>query len=464
MHYKNHEVEMKKVSFCGISGSGMSALAQVLNFRGYEVCGSDRSFDQGKDAQQRQALENVGIKIFKQDGSAVEKDTECLYVSTAVEDSIPDVKRAKELGVNIRKRSDLLADIFNSAKYGVAVGGTSGKTTVTAMLGFVLDKLNLKPLMVNGGLLKNYANRDGIPNVILNDNSEVCVVEADESDGSIEKYTPYIAVVNNITIDHKPIDELQDLFSNFVSKAVKGAVINLDCQNSEVLLNKNANVITFSIENPSANIYISEISPLNNGIEYVLNNKKHTLKLTGRFNVANAACVLSVCQMLGIDTDVAAGILEGFLGTKRRLDIIGTKNNIAVIDDFAHNPDKVAGSMSALRDYDGRLLLMFQPHGFSPMRMMGRQIMESFAKFMNKEDMLFIPEIFYAGGSVTRDISSADLVEYAKTLGINAEFYQTREEIKHRLIHIAKSGDRIVIMGARDNSLPDFCADILKGL
>ena len=107
---------------------------------------------------------------------------------------------------------------------------------------------------------------------------------------------------------------------------------------------------------------------------------------------------------------------------------------------------------------------MFQPHGFSPMRMMGRQIMESFAKFMNKEDMLFIPEIFYAGGSVTRDISSADLVEYAKTLGINAEFYQTREEIKHRLIHIAKSGDRIVIMGARDNSLPDFCADILKGL
>ena len=160
----------------------------------------------------------------------------------------------------------------------------------------------------------------------------------------------------------------------------------------------------------------------------------------------------------------AAKALEGFLGTKRRLDVIGIKNNIAVIDDFAHNPDKVKASMSALKDYEGRVIVMFQPHGFSPMRMMGRQIMESFYQTMSQNDVLFMPEIFYAGGSVTRDISSKDLIDYAKSLGVNAYFYQTREEIKNKIIEIAKPFDRIIVMGARDNTLPDFCKDILEGL
>lgn len=454
---------MKQVSFCGISGSGMSALAQVLKVKGFDVSGSDRSFDCGKDIKSKIALEEVGIKIFPQDGSSISKSTQCLYVSTAVEDTIPDIKKAKELGVDIKKRSDLLAEIFNLTEYGIAVGGTSGKTTVTAMIGFILDKLNYKPVMINGGLLKNYANQKGIPNVILNDNSKVCVIEADESDGSIEKYYPYIAVVNNISIDHKPIVELQQLFTRFVEKASKGAVVNLDCKNSEVLLNKN-NIVTFSIRSPKANVYLYDIKPLQNSIEYKLNKKTYRLNLTGSFNVANAACAIAVCTIMGITGDVAAKTLEGFLGTRRRLDVIGIKKQITVIDDFAHNPDKVAASMSALKDYEGRLLIMFQPHGFSPMRMMGRGIMESFAQFMKKDDILFMPEIFYAGGSVTRDISSKDLVDYAKKIGVNAEFYQTREEIKNRFLSLAESGDRIVVMGARDNSLPDFCEDILERL
>lgn len=455
---------MKKVSFCGISGSGMSALAQILKSKGYDVSGSDRSFDQGKDQKNKKALENIGIKIFKQDGSSIMQDTECLYVSTAVEDSIPDVKKALELGIDIKKRSDLLAEIFSQAKHGIAIGGTSGKTTVTAMIGFMLDKLNFNPTVINGGLLKNYENSAGIPNVILNKDSDVCVIEADESDGSIEKYTPFISVVNNITIDHKSIDELKVLFSDFVKRAKKGAVVNLDCKNSETLLNKNKNIVTFSIKNPKADVYLTDITPINNGVEYKLENKKYKLKLTGAFNVSNAACTIAAGKLLGINPDLIAKTLEQFLGTKRRLDVIGTKNAITVIDDFAHNPDKVGASMSALRDYDGRLLIMFQPHGFSPMRMMGKEIMESFAKYMQKSDILFIPEIFYAGGSVTRDISSNDLVNYAKTLGVNANFYQTREEVKNAIIDMAKSGDRIVIMGARDNSLPDFCQEILKGV
>ena len=452
---------MKKVCFCGISGSGMSALAQVLKNKGYDVCGSDRSFDQNKDTQNKLALERMGIKIYKQDGSAVQKDTDFLYVSTAVEESVPDVKKALELGVQIKKRSDLLSEIFMDYPYGVAVGGTSGKTTLTAMIGYILDKTGKKPTVINGGILKDYETNTGIANVILNQ-GDIAVIEADESDGSIEKYNPYIAVVNNISLDHKPIEELQKLFSDFIKRASFG-VINADCPNSQKLLELQ-NVKSFSVQNPNADIYLSHITPLQNGISYQLKDRTFTLKLIGRFNVLNAAAAILTTSLLGVDVFEAAETLQNFSGTKRRLDVIGIKNNITVIDDFAHNPDKVKASLSALREYKGRLLVMFQPHGFSPMRMMGKKIIENTAQILDKDDMLFMPEIFYAGGSVNKDISSKDLIDYGKSLGLNAFFYQTRDEIKNIFFDFVKKGDRIVIMGARDNSLTDFCKDILKGL
>lgn len=452
---------MKKVCFCGISGSGMSALAQVLKMNDWQVCGSDRSFDQNKDIRQKKALEEMGIKMYPQDGSAIDENTDFLCVSTAVEDSVPDVKKALELGVKIKKRSDLLSEIFQQYPYGIAVGGTSGKTTLTAMIGFILDKALKKPTVINGGILKDYENQKGIANVILN-KGNIAIIEADESDGSIEKYTPYIAVVNNISIDHKSIDELQQLFSDFIKRG-KFGVVNADCINSKELL-KLPNVKTFSVQNPTADLYLSNIKPLQNGVSYQLKDKTFTLKLIGRFNVLNAAAAILTTSLLGVDVFEAAKILQNFSGTKRRLDVIGVQNNVTVIDDFAHNPDKVKASLSALREYKGRLLVMFQPHGFSPMRMMGRQIIENIAKILNKDDMLFMPEIFYAGGSVKKDISSKDLIDYGKTLSINASFFETRNEIKKVLLETAKPGDRIVIMGARDNSLTDFCKDILENI
>jgi UDP-N-acetylmuramate--alanine ligase len=175
-------------------------------------------------------------------------------------------------------------------------------------------------------------------------------------------------------------------------------------------------------------------------------------------------CAVACCSLVGIKPDDACKILEDFLGTKRRLEVLGKTNNITVIDDFGHNPDKVKASMSALRKYDGRLVIMFQPHGFAPMRLMGRDIMHSYAQYMKEDDILLIPEIFFAGGSVTKDISSLDLVEYAKNLGVNAKFFVTREELKEHMLKIVKSGDRIVLMGARDNSITDMGYDILEKL
>ncbi|MCM1322683.1 MAG: Mur ligase family protein [Acetobacter sp.] len=454
---------MAKIGFCAIAGSGMSALAQILKYKNNDIYGSDRSFDQGKEQKNKYALENIGIKIFPQDGSMLDKDFSALYASTAVEDTVPDIKRAKELGIPVKRRSDLLAEIFSSYKYNVAVGGTSGKSTVTAMIGYILDKANLKPLVINGALLKNYEETAGIPNIIFNDD-EYCVIEADESDGSIEKYTPYISVVNNITLDHKSIDELKILFGDFIKRAKGGAVVNKDCLHSYDLQSINPQTVTFSIKDNSADFFAENITAVSNGTSYTFQEKTYKLKLIGKFNVLNAMCAAACCSLLGVKPETSCEILQSFLGTKRRLEVLGSKNNITIIDDFAHNPDKVAASMSALKSYNGRLLVMFQPHGFAPMRLMGKEIIDSFIKYMDSKDILMLPEIYFSGGSVTRDISSKDLANYARRHNIDARFFITRNELKQHILEIAQPNDRIILMGARDNSITDMGFELLEKL
>ena len=454
---------MVKVSFCGISGSGMSSLAQVLKLSGYEVQGSDRNFDLGRDLTTKQAMEKMGITIFPQDGSGISHDLAWLCASTAVEDTIPDIKAAKEKNIPIKTRPQLLSEIFNNYKYGIAVGGTSGKTTTTAMIGFILDKAAKNPCMINGGLLRDYENTSAIPNMIYN-HGDVCVVEADESNGSIDLYNPYIALVTNISEDHKTIEELLTMFQNFANRASRSIIINADYELCRSLAH-NKPCLTFSTHSNDADFYATNIRPLPGGTQYDFNGTTYTLNLIGEFNVANALAAIAACSEMGIPTDTSAAILQDFHGTKRRLEVIGEKNNITVIDDFAHNPDKVKSSVSALRQYDGRLVIMFQPHGFGPMRALGKEIMAEFVHNMNDDDVLIMPEIFFVGGTVTKDISSADLIDCAKQLGKKeAYFVADKAAAANKILQIAKSGDRIVIMGARDNSLTDLCRQILEKL
>lgn len=453
---------MAKISFCGISGSGMSSLAQILKLSGNQVQGSDRNFDLNRDSENKEALEKLGIKIYPQDGSGIASDLDFVCASTAVEDTIPDIKAAKEKNVPIKTRPQLLSEVFHSYKYGVAIGGTSGKTTTAAMVGYILDRAGKKPCLINGGLLRDYEDRPGIPNIIYN-KGDICVVEADESNGSIDLYNPYVSLVNNISHDHKSIEELIALFQNLSNRTAQALIVNDDYETSRRLVHKNK--ITFSVKNPQADFFAGDINPLPHGTEYSLDGRKFSLKLIGQFNVANALAAIAVCSVFGVDKFKAAEILQNFSGTKRRLEVIGQKNDITVIDDFAHNPDKITASVSALRQYKGRLLIMFQPHGFGPMRSMGKEIIESFVKNMQDADVLIMPEIFFVGGTVTKDISSADLINYARKLGkTNAFFVNNKTDAADLLIKEAKPGDRIVIMGARDNSLTDLCKQILERL
>ena len=452
---------MTKISFCGISGNGVSAVAQIMAKKGFEVRGSDRSFDNGGDQDRRKALEEVGIKIYPQDGSAITDDVDILYVSTAVEDSIPDVKAAKAKNIPIKTRPDLLAELFHQYPHNIAVSGTSGKTTTTGMIGYILDTLGKKPCTINGGYMKNYAAQKGIPNIIYNQ-GDICVIEADESNGSIEKYTPYIGIINNIGMDHKSLDELETLFHNFAGRCTHGLVVNRDCDNCKDIRNDKITNLSFSIEDSSADFFADNIKAIPGGTSYTLDGREFKIRLIGRFNVSNALAAIAACSLLGVDKFAAAQALEGFLGTQRRLEVVGTKKDITFIDDFAHNPDKVMGSMSALKDYPGRVIVMFQPHGFAPMKLTGRDIVKSFAAQMDKDDILVMPDIYFAGGTADQSISSKQLIEEAVSLGVNARYIPARKDVEDFILKNAKAGDRIVIMGARDNTLPDFSRKLLQ--
>ncbi|MBR2922807.1 MAG: hypothetical protein IKC10_05765 [Alphaproteobacteria bacterium] len=451
---------MKKIVFSGASGNGISPLEQIMVLKGYSVYGTDYSFDIGKDAKRKQALADAGIKIVPQDGSAITDDVEFLCVSAAIKDSNPDVKKAKEKNIPIKFRSDLLKDIFSQYPYGIAVGGTAGKTTTTAMMGYVLQTLNRKPCMINGGALCNFQNQKGIPNYIYNE-GDICVIEADESDGSITKYQPFVGIINNISHDHTSMEQLMEYFASFATNS-KNIVINLDCPNASKITHTSYK--TFSTKDPKADFYVSNIKATPTGVEYVFQGKTFHLQMLGAFNVSNALATISACSFLGIDPLICAKTLEGFLGIKTRLEKIGTKNNITIYNDFAHNPSKIRASLEALKSYDGRIIAMYQPHTpFSAINT-GSEMAQEIADILEESDVMILQEIY----ELTKDdigITSDNIVKEIVNNGHkNAFFLPTKADTKNYIINNAKSGDRIIIMGAHDNSLADFCKELLEAI
>lgn len=451
---------MKKVVFGGASGNGISPLEQIMVLKGYTVYGTDYSFDIGKDKDRKTALEEVGINIVPQDGSAITDDVEFLCVSAAIKDSNPDVKKAKEKNIPIKYRSDLLQDIFSQYSYGIAIGGTAGKTTTTAMIGYVLETLNKKPCMINGGALCNFQNQKGIPNYIYNE-GDICVIEADESDGSITKYKPFVGIINNISHDHTSMEKLIEYFTSFANNS-KNIVINLDCPNSSKI--QHSSIKSFSVKNPNADFYAYDIKTTPSGVEYSFNGETYTLQMLGAFNVSNALATISACSFMGVEPSLCAKTLEGFLGIKTRLEKIGSKKEITIYNDFAHNPSKIRASLEALKAYPGRVIAMYQPHTpFSAVNT-GSEMAQEIARVLDENDVMILQEI-YELTPKDEGITSNNIVKEIINNGHqNAIFLPAKADTKNFILNNVSSGDRIIIMGAHDNSLADFCKEILEAI
>ncbi len=181
----------------------------------------------------------------------------------------------------------------------------------------------------------------------------------------------------------------------------------------------------------------------------------------GAHNVANALVALAAVRALGVNMAEATHALESFEGIRRRLETVGTQNGITVIDDFAHNPDKISATLKTLHAFEGRLLIMFQPHGFGPLKLMREEFIDTFASLMKSGDVLLMPEPVYYGGTTDRSVSSGQIAEGVRHRGHQAEALETREDCGQRLVELARSGDRILVMGARDDTLSVFARDLL---
>ncbi|MBA2467452.1 MAG: UDP-N-acetylmuramate--alanine ligase [Sphingomonas sp.] len=454
--------------FCGIGGSGMLPLACIVKASGGTVAGSDRSLDAGRLAPKFEYLRSLGISLFPQDGSGVQAGM-TLVTSAAVEDSIPDVVRARELGLAHLTRPQFLAELLNAAERSVAVGGTSGKSTVTGMIGWILHDCGRKPTVMNGAVMKNFATPSAPFASALVGDPGLFVSEVDESDGSIQLYRPDVAVLTNISLDHKEMDELRQLFAGFLGASRK-AVLNLDDPETRALadLASSETRVGYGFDSPRADLMGKQLQLLADGVSFTVeaDGGRYEVRMTvaGRHNASNALAALAATRALGVPLADAAAALGRFEGLRRRLETVGTAEGVTVIDDFAHNPDKIDATLATLRAQPGRLLIMFQPHGYGPLAKMGDELAHSFARGMGPDDRLYLPDPVYQGGSVDRSRGSDWLAKALRAQDRGAEHIPERAAIGEILLSEARDGDRMLIMGARDDSLSEFAAMLVGRL
>lgn len=459
----------KRYFLIGVGGSGMLPLALILKGAGHEVEGSDRALDQGRLAAKFEYLRAQGVGLHLQDGSGVVSPDQIVVASAAVEETVADMVAARRVGAKILRRPELLAELFNAAPVRIGVAGTSGKSTTTAMIAWILHVTGRAPTVMNGAVMKNFSGPDRLFASALVGDGGVFVSELDESDGSIALYAPTIAVLNNVALDHKSMEELRRLFGDFLGKA-DAAVLNLDNAETVALRPRARTALTYSLLSEAADYGAASIAPRPFGVAFEAIDRRSgamarvDLRAPGRHNVSNALAAIAAASTAGVPFAEAAAALSDFAGVSRRLELVGEKAGVVVIDDFAHNPDKIAASLRTLHEFPGRLLVLFQPHGFGPLKKMRAEFVETFADHLASGDILAMPEPVYFGGTADRSVSSRDIVGDIVSRGRLAVSFETRAECGEALLEQARSGDRLVVMGARDDTLAQFAAELLARL
>jgi UDP-N-acetylmuramate--alanine ligase len=440
--------------YAGLGGAGMSALAQFQLMIGGKASGSDRAFDRGERAILRAQLERLGCEVLPQDGSGLGPDCAALVVSTAVENNVPDVVAARALDIPIIHRSELLAH-FVAAYRSIAVTGTSGKSTVTAMVFAILSGAGRDPSVIAGGDLPELSAR-GLPGNAWAGRSDLLVVEADESDGSLVRYAPAIGVILNLQRDHKEMAEVATMFATLRARAREALAVG----DAENLGQFAGGALRFGF-GPSADIRGEDVELGPGSSRFRVADAQFELSVPGAHNVANALAAIATCRVLGVALEDMVGPLANFAGIGRRFQILGKVHGVEVVDDFAHNAEKIAAAIRTAKLRAGRVLAIYQPHGYGPTRFLRRDFVATFSRELGPDDRLFMLEVFYVGGSATRDFSSADIVAEIAALGTNAEFAPSREWLVGRIAQEARPGDLVLVMGARDPSLSELARAML---
>jgi UDP-N-acetylmuramate--alanine ligase len=431
----------KSCHLVGVAGVGMNALAQALSGGGWRVSGSDRYQDQGQDLEVIRKLKEAGIQFYAQDGRGVQADTGAVVVSTAIEPDNADIVAAQRLNIPVRHRAEMLAELV-AGKEVVAIAGTSGKTTVTGMVGWLLEQLGADPTVVNGGALVNWADARRIGNVRIGQ-SRLCVIEADESDRSLLRFSPDWALITNISADHFNLEETDRLFAQFKSQVRRECLVGwapgMPWQGLVPQLNKQ-------------------------GARFMYAGLDFELPMLGAHNAENALQAAILCQRMGFDLKPIRDALSRFQGIQRRLEKIGEAAGVTVLDEYAHNPAKIAAAWRAVAPHYGRVLAFWRPHGYRPLSLMFDDLVDTFAGLCRPEDRLYLMPVYYAGGTVSKQRDSDELVAALRERGVPAAWMTDYDVLMAEVMTQARAGDVVLGMGARDPGIPRFARELVANL
>ncbi|MGH2788187.1 MAG: UDP-N-acetylmuramate--L-alanine ligase [Actinomycetota bacterium] len=435
------------VHFIGIGGAGMSAIAKVLIERGVTVSGSDLKWS-GAAAM----LEAIGAHVHIGHDAELIEPGRLVVVSSAIPDSNPEFRRARELGLRIMSRGEALAEVLEGSR-AIVVAGTHGKTTTTSMIVTILRAAGLDPTYLIGAGLNDAGTnaRTG--------RGEFAVAESDESDGSFLLLTPDIAVVTNLEIDHvdywDSIDSLRAAFARFMARVPDGGTVvvpSTDVRLVELAGQAHRRVITFDGD---GDVIASGIDLAVNGVQFLLECGVESvpvgLRVPGRHNVANALAAAAACVHAGVPLDEVGAGLGTYRGVERRFDLRGEVAGVTVIDDYAHHPTEVRATLAAARPGPWRrVLAVFQPHRYSRTAALAGEFGGSFAD----ADRIIVTEVYGAGEDAVPGVTGklvADAIG-ATLPGRPIAYLPHRSELLDYLAYAARPGDAVITLGAGDVS------------
>lgn len=421
------------VHIVGIGGVGMSAVAQAYLDAGAEVTGSDRLADSGDVTGALKALVSQGVSVFPQDGSGIGDATTKVVVSTAIEDDNPDLLAAHNRGIEVIHRSAAVEELSKGKRL-IAVAGTSGKSTTTAMLGWILAYAGLDPSVINGAAIVGWDDNGARVGSVRRGDGEWCVIEADESDKSFLRFKPEHAIITNESADHFDLEATKELFSAF-RKRVSGTIVENTSSVTELL--------------PSTAWKTRFRSPWG----------EYSLRIPGAHNAWNACQAAKLAIDIGIDPVMVRRALLTFPGVERRLQRVGeTKSGSVVVDDYGHNPAKLSAAMATVAEVSGKMAVLWRPHGYGPLRHMLDGLSTAFASNLRPDDVLYLLPVYDAGGTADRTINTDALLGRLAALGVaNAYLVGSIDEARTGLESFAeKEGSEaaLLICGARDPDLP----------
>ena len=432
--------------FAGIGGIGMSGIAEVLLNLGYTISGSDLKLSPTTDR-----LAELGARIYEGHLAENVAGAKALVVSSAVEESNPEVQEARRLQIPVIPRGELLAELMR-LKYGIAIAGSHGKTTTTSMVATILSHAGVDPTVVVGGKVKAMGGSNARVG-----KSDFLVVEADESDGSFLKLSPIFAIVTNIDREHLDhyagIDTIRAAFVEFINKVpfYGAAILCLDDENIQSILpSVKRRTITYG-KNSQADFRpgVQECGDFHS--RFSLKSRtadlgEFHLNIPGEHNVLNATAAIAVALELNVPPDVIREGLAKFTGVGRRFEVRGNANGVTVVDDYGHHPTEIRATLDAAKSCgQGKIHVLFQPHRYSRTF----HLLDDFARAFHQADRVFVLDIYAASEKPIEGVTSEALVDRMRQFGHRgAEYAGSNEAGVEMITRGLEPGDMILTLGA----------------